>query len=210
MAGPAQDSTNHVKIELPKMLLVEGESDRRFFEALLGRLSAIETVQVEPYGGKSKLRNFLRLLQVSPDYQEIDSIGITRDADQSSASAFQSIRSLLMSAGLDSPDEPIVATRGRPRVSVYIFPDCTNMGMLETLNLSAVQDDPAMPCVEQYFQCLEEGASMHSKNPDKARAHAFLASRTNPELRVGEAAEAGYWQLDSPVYDPLKSFLLAL
>ena len=51
---------------------------------------------------------------------------------------------------------------------------------------------------------------MPSRNSDKARAHAFLASRTRPELRVGEAAEAGHWQLDSPVFDPLKSFLLAL
>ena len=210
MAGPAQDSTNHVKIELPKMLLVEGESDRRFFKALLGRLSAIETVQVEPYGGKSKLRNFLRLLQVSPDYQEIDSIGITRDADQSSASAFQSVRDLLASAGLDAPAGPKTPTGGKPRVSVYILPDCKSAGMLETLCLAAVKDDAALPCVEQYLRCLAEIARMPSRIPDKARAHAFLASRDRPELGVGEATRAGHWQLDSPVYDPLKSFLLAL
>ena len=141
----------------------------------------------------------------------VDSIGVTRDADESSASAFQSVRSLLMSsAGLDAPDEPMVATWGRPRVSVFILPNCESAGMLETLCLSAVQDDPATPCVEQYLQCLEETANMPSRNPDKARAHAFLASRARPELRVGEAAEAGHWQLDSPAFDPLKSFLLAL
>jgi hypothetical protein len=210
VARSARDGATQVKIELPKMLLVEGESDRRFFETLLGRLFSTETIQVERYGGKFALREFLRLLQISPDYPMVDSIGVTRDADESSASAFQSVRSLLMSAGLDAPDEPMVATRGKPRVSVYVLPDCKCPGMLETLCLSAVQDDPAMPCVEQYLRCLEDSAGMPPKHPDKARAHAFLASRSKPELRVGEAAEAGHWQLDSPVFDPLKSFLLAL
>ena len=210
MARSARDGATQVKIELPKMLLVEGESDRRFFETLLGRLFSTETIQVERYGGKFALREFLRLLQISPDYPMVDSIGVTRDADESSASAFQSVRSLLMSAGLDAPDEPMVATRGRPRVSVFILPNCESAGMLETLCLSAVQDDPAMPCVEQYLRCLEDSAGMPPKHPDKARAHAFLASRSKPELRVGEAAEAGHWQLNSPVFDPLKSFLLAL
>ena len=148
MATSASIGASHVTIELPKMLLVEGDSDRRFFEALLGTLSTARIVQVESFGGKYGLKGFLRLLQISPDYPMVDSIGVTRDADESSASAFQSVRSLLMSAGLDAPDEPMVATRGRPRVSVYVLPDCKCPGMLETLCLSAVQDDPAMQCVE--------------------------------------------------------------
>ncbi len=210
MAISRQDSENHVQIEAPKMLLVEGDSDRRFFEALLGKLSTTEIVQVEPYGGKSGLRQFLRLLQVSPDYSKLDSIGVTRDADCSSASAFQSVHDLLTSAGLDAPAEPITPTQSKPRVSVFILPDCESPGMLETLCLRAVQGDPAMECVKQYLRCLKETAGMPPKNRDKARAHAFLASRERPELRVGEAAEAGYWQLDAPVFAPLHSFLLAL
>ena len=61
------------------------------------------------------------------------------------------------------------------------------------------------------FDVLKKLRTCHRDNPDKARAHAFLASRAKDQnLRVGEAAEAGHWQLDSPVFDPLKSFLLAL
>ena len=66
VARSARDGATQVKIELPKMLLVEGESDRRFFETLLGRLFSTETIQVERYGGKFALREFLRLLQISP------------------------------------------------------------------------------------------------------------------------------------------------
>ena len=67
-----------------------------------------------------------------------------------------------------------------------------------------------MPCVDEFLNCLKVTAGLPSKNPDKARAHAFLASRDRPELGVGEAARASHWQLDSPVFEPLKCFLQAL
>lgn len=210
MPTAASDGTSHVTIGLPKLLLVEGGSDRQFFEALLGNLSPARFVQVESIGGKYGLRGFLRLLQNSPDYSKVESLGITRDADESSRTAFQSVRDVLTSAGLDAPTEPNMPTRGKPRVSVFILPDCKSRGMLETLCLSAVADDAAMACVDAYFKCLEDSAKLLPKSPDKARAHAFLASRERPELRVGEAAEAGHWPLESPVFAPLKSFLRAL
>ena len=150
------------------------------------------------------------MLLVSPEYQTLETIGVTRDADASSSRAFQSVCGLLESVDLDVPVAPMVQTEGKPHVAIYVLPDCRSRGTLETLCLSAVACEPAMRCVKQFVQCLEETAGMPDCISDKARAHAFLASRTRPDLRVGEAAEAGYWQLDSPVYDPLKSFLLAL
>ena len=210
MARSARDGATQVKIELPKMLLVEGESELRFIAALLGCLDLSDEIQILNYGGKPKLRPFLFTLSRVPGYPDLESLGITRDADKSFASTFESIRNALVHAGLDAPDQPRMLTLGKPSVSVFVLPDCSSRGMLETLCLSAVKHDPATPCVEQYLQCLEETANLPSRNPDKARAHAFLASRARPELRVGEAAQAGHWNLDSPVFDPLKSFLLAL
>ena len=210
MAREAGDAETHVKIELSKLLLVEGDSDRRFFEALLRKLFTTKTIQVERYGGKPALRRFLRLLQVSPDYPRVESIGVTRDANGSAASAFQSVRGLLESAGLDAPDSPLVLTEGKPRVAVFVLPDCASRGTLETLCLAAVASDAAMRCVEHYTRCLEETAGIPHNISDKARAHVFLASRARPDLRVGEAAEAGHWQFETAVFDPLKRFLQAL
>lgn len=79
--------------------------------------------------------------------------------------------------------------------------------MLETLCLQAVADQPAVDCVKEYFECLERRDVDLSGNRTKAEVQAFLASRTKPGLLLGEAAHAGCWQLDSPVYDPLKQFL---
>ena len=128
MAMSVEVGPDPVEIILPKLLLVEGESDRRFFRTLLGKLFSTETIQVEPYGGRSGLKRFLRLLQISPDYPTVDSIGVTRDADESSTSAFHSVRDLLTSAGLDAPTEPNMPTRGKPRVSVFILPRLQDSG----------------------------------------------------------------------------------
>jgi hypothetical protein len=41
----------------------------------------------------------------------------------------------------------------------------------------------------------------------KAKVHAFLASRREPDLRLGEAAEKGYWPLDSESFTSIKELL---
>ncbi len=210
MPEPGGPRPGQQTITLSKVLLVEGENERRFFHALLDRLGAHDAIQIINYQGKDRLREHLRMLPTLRGYAALDSLGVTRDADQFAATAFQSVCGSLDNAKLGVPDQTMLATQGRPRVSVFILPDCSNPGMLETLCLSAVECDPAMPCVDEYIRCLEDTAYMPPKNPDKARAHTFLASRTNPDLRVGEAAQAGHWQLDSPVFEPLKSFLQAL
>ena len=210
MATAVGDSADRVRIESSKVLLVEGESEYRFFEKLLGELGILRTVQVISYRGKYRLKEFLRMLLVSPENQTLETIGVTRDADASSTRAFQSVCGFLESVGLDVPDAPMVLTKGEPHVAVYVLPDCGSPGTLETLCLSAVACEPAMRCVKQFVQCLEETAGKSHSISDKARAHAFLASRTRPDLRVGEAAEAGHWNLDSSVYEPLKNYLRAL
>ena len=44
-------------------------------------------------------------------------------------------------------------------------------------------------------------------NLSKARVQAFLSSRIEPGKRLGEAAEAGYWPFNNPVFNPIKDFL---
>ena len=39
---------------------------------------------------------------------------------------------------------------------------------------------------------------------------AYLASRSDPSLKIGEAANAGYWNFDHQAWQPLKQFLQAM
>ena len=133
-----------------------------------------------------------------------------RDADADATSAFQSVSGALRDTGLAVPVVPGQVTGTNVRVGVWIMPDWQRPGMLEDLCLAAVQHDPAMPCVNDYFLCLSHNGLNQPNNLAKARVHTWLASRVEPDLRLGEAAEKGYWPWASVVFEPLKTFLQTL
>jgi hypothetical protein len=97
-----------------------------------------------------------------------------------------------------------------PQVAVMILPDHSTPGMLEDLCLRAVSEDPAMHCVENYFDCLQVQGLQAPNARAKAHVQTFLASRDSPGLRLGEAAEAGYWPWGHEVFSPVKEFLSRL
>jgi hypothetical protein len=202
-------------ITKPKLLVVEGADDNRFLAALLKSLRMGDDFDIRDLEGKGNFGEALRFLPAASGFTQINSLGIVCDADQDAQSAFLSIRNILRNTLLSVPDRPMTITAGNPRVAVFIWPNCSVSGTLETLCLSSVENDPAMPCVRQYFECLRDQMPALPKTIEKAQLHAFLlhtflASREKPGLRIGEAAEKHYWDWDHPAFDPIKQFLGAL
>jgi len=156
------------------------------------------------------LKSYLRTLVVRPGYLDVVSLGITRDADNSAQSAFQSVCNSLNRASLPVPSQPREIVGDNPQVSVMILPDSQNTGMLEDLCLAAVETDPVLQCVDEYFDCVYTTVGREPNNKAKARVHAWLSSQIEPDKRLGEAAKAGYWPWDSSGFDSLKQFLRAL
>jgi len=198
-----------IKIETPTLLVVEGDEDKAFFEAFV-RYLRLENIQIMPIGGKTQLRRNLKLLVKSPGFFEVRSLGIIRDADENPDAAFQSVRDALRNAGLPAPERPLSPTSLSPKVTVMILPNEYESGRLETLCLKAVKDNPAMICVDEYFQCLQRRSLTLPKNMDKAKIHVFLASKEEPDKRLGEAAQAGYWPWEAEAFDQVKTFLRQL
>ena len=180
-----------------KQLLVEGRDEELFFVAFLRSLQ-MQDVQIRNYQGKDRLGNYLATFTGLSDLDQVQAIGIVRDADTSSSSAFQSVQSALRNTGLPVPRQPLQPSTGIPVVSVFIMPDNNRNGALEQLCLSALADDPAMPCVENFLQCVNDSVPAGPQDQAKAQIHAFLASREDPELRLGEAAQRGYIPWDNP------------
>lgn len=198
-----------LEITKPAVVVVEGSEDERFFSSLIQHLG-LDNLQVTISGGKDNLKAHLRQLIATPGYIElpVGSLGILRDADQNPRGAFQSVCSHLRGAGLPEPRSPLQSAGDSPRVTVMILPagDVSRPGMLEDVCLSAVSNFPAMICVDQYFACLgQQGLSLPA-GLSKARIQTYLASQ-EPELRLGEAAEAGYWPWDDPAFERVKDFL---
>jgi hypothetical protein len=190
----------------PNVLVVEGREDRRFFAAMIAHLG-LNRIQIYESEGKSRLREKLAALAGAPGCADLLSIIVVRDADDDPTAAFQSVRDALAAAGLPAPSEPMAAAGERPRVTVVIMPEPDLPGALEDACLKAVGQDPAVSCVERFFQCLGEQRLPRPRSMSKARVQAFLASREEPGLRLGEAAEKGYWPWDENVFNPLKTIL---
>jgi hypothetical protein len=194
----------------PRLLVVEGDDDSRFLAALLRQLERNAEFEIRKYEGVGNLGGYLRTLAATPGFLRVTSLGIVRDADQNAQSAFQSVCSGLRNRSLSVPQRPIELAGDRPRIGVFIWPDCVQSGTLETLCLLSVADDPAIACVDTFMSCVEDQTGALPKSLPKARLHTFLASRERPGLRLGEAAEKGIWPWDHSVFDPLKGFLRAL
>jgi hypothetical protein len=96
------------------------------------------------------------------------------------------------------------------RVSIFVLPDDTSAGMLEDLCLAAVESDGAIECLNDYLACVLLNCNRKPENPAKARVHAWLASQPRADLRLGEAAEAGYWPWDSGAFENLRRFITEL
>ena len=202
-----------ITIESPRLLLVEGTDDRLFFQRILERRRQ-EGTQVLEYDGKDNLGNFLvntlapRL--VSTDVVRV--IGVTRDADDDFARAFQSLGDSLQRTELPVPSAPLTFADGTLfgspiRVVTHIMPDNASPGDVDTLCLNAVSQLPAMPCVDRYFSCLRDIDHL-PRQESKARLRAFLsANPDNPSLLIGQAIAAGVIPWNSPAFNGIHQLL---
>lgn len=206
-----------VAIGETKLILVEGVDEERFFQALLDHLS-VSGVQITQVGGKSGFGPMLAAIRIDERFDDLRSILLVRDADwakpagTNARSAWDALAGAFASAGMRPPSRHGVVEGGPGlQTAIYVMPDGVSDGMLEDLCLSAMRDDKALPCLDGYFECLEAAGFEHApKDVAKARAHALLASRKDPDLRVGEAAKRGFWPLDAAAFRPLVELVQSL
>lgn len=154
-----------------RLLLVEGPDDILFFaritEHLERRLSEtidFTTFEILPFGGAQQLVSSLELLARDPRYDQVSHIGIVRDSDYST-DAFASVCSAIKrfnrqppTSNMPVPTEVFIPTQEQPHVSVLTMPLKAD-GTLESVVLSALDDDEIMPCVNAYFKCIEDADS---------------------------------------------------
>lgn len=194
-----------IEIREPHLLVVEGVEDQRFFTALIKHMQ-LQGIQIMPIGGKTNLRRNLIALSSTPGFSRVNSLAIVRDADEIPQAAFQSVHDALKAANLSAPKRPLKVAGSQPQVTIMILPRENKVGALEDICLESVEKDPAMSCVKEYFQCLHRQGVPQPKNMSKARVQVFLASKPKA-LRLGEAAEKGYWPWDAKALGPVIDFL---
>ena len=202
--------TAKLSVKLPHVLLVEGEDEKSFFSVLLDELNLKDTVQVIPVGGKDQFPRQFPLFLADPEFHNVVSYAIVRDADESSQSAFMSICGLLRKHQQPCPTEvETYSTDERMKVGVYIIPGQDEKGALETLCLESVSSHPAMRCIDDYMNCLRQflPTDKYPGNIWKARTRAFLAAMHQDTPNLGIAARKHYWDMNHEKVLRLKIFV---
>ena len=199
------------QIEASTQLLVEGNDQVNFFEALVNHMG-INGVQIQNFGGVNDFANFLETLASTPEFRDgVGSLGIIRDAERRSAQpAFQSVQDSLRRSGLPVPQQMLQRFGTSPAVSVFILPDNESDGMLETLLCRTLANTPLDNCIDDFFECATTSTGTSLRRPDKSRAFAYIATKPNPNVSVGVAAKRKYWDLDHAALGGVRSFLRSL
>jgi len=206
--SPPADRPPAAKVNKPRVVAVEGGDDSRFLERMLSHMGEMR-VQVMNIGGKGNLSAYLATIRADAVTSGVDLsfIGVVRDADDDKRSAFQAACAALSSNALPIPAAPGEIASGSPSTAVLILPADRETGSLEDLVWESVRDQPAARCVEGYIACLKRTGAMESHKEGKARVHAYLASKNDPAVSVGLAADKGYWPLDSLAFDSIRRFI---
>lgn len=195
------------------LLLVEGRDEVGLFNELIknclqGNKSQIQVLDA---GGKEKFKDNLETIRtLALKRPTLRSIGVIRDADDNPNGSFDSVCGSLRSAGYEPPAAHAEFSNATPSIGVFIVPDGSQPGAIETLCRRSVAGEAAAKCVDDYMECLTTNNALKSKNPDKTFTHAYLAAMEDPVARVGEGALQKVWDFQSPAFAALSQFVRGL
>ena len=210
MSATGRAGLSKIELTADRLLLVEGKDEMNLLGALIntclqddGRL-----IQILAVGGKDNFRPSLSAIKVAAQFSPtLRSIGIVRDADKNPNGSFASVCGSLRKVGYEPPSAHATFSNDTPSIGVFIVPDGSQRGAVETLCRHSVEGEDAAQCADEYIECLKNRNALQSKNADKTFAHAYLAAKRNPVARVGEGAQQGVWNFQSPAFAALSQFV---
>ncbi len=186
-----------IRVQKANLLLVEGGEDQKLFWKLTEILGLDRSVQVLRYPGRGGVNGLLGAIEADIRRRGVLRLGVTMDADDDYQGAVDEIKQAFGANGFAVPDQELTLAGSTPETVFMVFPGGGREGMIEDLCLESVAGDAAISCVDDYMACLRiHDIEISEKRLSKARAHAFLASRPEPDKSIGEAAQAGYWHLN--------------
>ena len=159
-------------------------------------------------GGKTEFKRNLAAIQTDAQTgPTLQSIGIVRDADKNAQNSFRSVCDGVCHVNYEPPSVHAEFSNATPSIGVFIVPDGSRPGAIETVCRRSVESEETANCVVEYLKCLTKHNAMKSTNEDKSFVHAYLAAWKDPLVRVGEAALQGVWDFHSPAFEALSGFI---
>lgn len=207
--GRAERDSLERPIRASAQLLVEGRTSEIFFQEFVKALRLEGQVDVRTFGdiSRQRLKTWLELFSRKADFKEkVHRLAIIRDAEARPASeAYESVCGVVRSV-LPVTPAPMGELNGDPlSVGIFILPDCSRRGMLESLFLEAwAGEEPAAGCTRAFENCL---GVVESIRTTKQRLAAHLVARNVVDPQLGRAAQQGVIPWGHPAFAALTNFL---
>ena len=184
----------------PRLLLVEGQDDKHVVRHLVEVCALNVDIGIREADGVDRLLSAIPSHVAVPGRQVL---GIVADANGDPKSRWKDLTDRLwesqaiQTAGARPPAQPqpqgiVLAESTRcPRIGVWMMPDNLSPGELEDFVRTMIPaDDPVWPRAEGYIDDLPQPPRFRHEKADKAKVHAWLATRKRPG-RMGAAIGAG-------------------
>ena len=189
--GISETRGKNTRIEKGHLILCEGRDELFFLIAYLNSayLSVTpgfsEDIQVMDFGGNSDLLEQLKVLKVTPGFDEVKTLLIVRDAEKDANAAIQQIRTALENNGFSAPDGPHWWVKDEENNGIHIgfllFPGCDEAPMAGTLEdlCAFILKEPAPPklleVVDRFLDQLKTERGRDFTHRFKTRLHTCLA-----------------------------------
>ncbi len=190
-------SIKKTEIKKTKLLLVEGIDALHFFIAALEHYN-IDDIQVLDFGGISELDNYIKLLKLVDNYDNVETIVIARDAETNANTAVTNVSNTI-SKNFNKLEinEPFkYVSSGKIKLAFMIFPgfdENRNLlnGTLEDLCLGTISN--VLKTVSNDF--IDDLHKKYSfKYIHKTKLHNYLSINDKfVGSKIGEASKYGAW-----------------
>ena len=194
-------------------MLVEGQDDKHVVLHICQRRQ-YSPPHIEDKDGIDRL-----LDSISPELKVSgrQAVGILLDANDDPEARWTSIRDRLLKVGVTLPEDPdprgtIADTGDLPRVGIWLMPDNVSPGALERFVEEMIpSDDAVWPLSRQYIERIpEEHRRFKESHSQKAKIHAWLATRETPGMLMGTAISSEDLQLDGELVEKFVAWLQEL
>ena len=187
-------------ITRPKQLLVEGQDDKFAVVGLMEHhipwpdRPAEPPVYIDSVGSVSEILN-ANFLRTKLKESGLRALGVMIDADVEPKARWDSFRSTCRRTFPDIPDALpsgglITENALGHRLGLWLMPDCSSSGMLESFlrHLVPEPDAPLWAHAESSFEAARRiGSPCRAVHSDKARIHTWLAWQNPPGESLGRA-----------------------
>jgi hypothetical protein len=173
----------------PALILYEGQEDKSCLKALLEARGIMQAFTFHhECGGNTGFKKQLDGLIAGTGLEKRKAIIVIGDNDGNYTTSFNAIKSQIRDAGFNTPSNPreLVSTNGLPPISVLMIPWDNDPGCLETLFLSAINNQYArqLACADGLIDCVHADSWDIAKR-SKLRMRGFLSAVCTADPNTG-------------------------